>query len=89
MSHTIRLTVGDSGRLTADINHRAAWDAGTRRAKRQGRERWNAGDWDEAARVFDELEQVRLAAAGGRVAGAGPGSGDAEAEFPLPRAKKD
>lgn len=42
-------------RITREIAQAAATDAGNRRMRALGRQRWDRDDFNEAVRVFDEL----------------------------------
>ena len=45
------------------IAHAAGWDAGDRRMAAEGRDAWNAEDWDHAAAIFHRVILALLKAA--------------------------
>lgn len=45
--------------MTYDLAMAAGQDAATRRMRKQGRTKWNRGDWDAAARTFNRLYPLK------------------------------
>lgn len=44
--------------LTEGLARAAAWDAGNRHMRKDGRKKWNEDDWNTAAKTLEELLSI-------------------------------